>query len=198
MKPTGGRVTGNETSSGYRTLSRAGKLIEPMDRDWTVRRAGADDVPAIMAVAADAWRDTYAGLLSSDTIERFIERAYSRERVELRVTEHHFYVAEGAEGVVAFADAIERDDRLELAAIYALPNVRGRGSGTALLRKLLELFPGRDISADVLENNRKGEVFYERRGFAPRERVEATLFDEAVVERRWWRPADTPLMSQGH
>lgn len=169
-----------------------------MNRDWTVRRAATDDVPAIMAVAAAAWRDTYAGLLSSYTIESFIERAYSRDRVESRVTEDHFYVAESAEEVVAFADAIEHDDRIELAAIYTLPKVRGRGSGTALLRKLLELFPGRDISADVLENNRKGEVFYERRGFAPRERLEATLFDEAVVERRWWRPADTAVMTQGH
>lgn len=113
------------------------------------------------------------------------------------MTEHHFYAAEGAEEVVAFADAIEHDDRLELAAIYTLPKVRGRGSGTALLRKLLELFPGRDISADM-ENNRQGEVFYECRGFAPRERLEATLFDQAVVERRWWRPADTAVMSQGH
>lgn len=69
--------------------------------------------------------------------------------------------------------------------------MRGHGAGTSLLGKLVELFPGRDISADVVENNRKGEVFYERRGFAPRERLEAMLFGEAVIERRWWRPADT-------
>ncbi len=169
-----------------------------MGQTWTVRRAATDDVPAIMAVAAAAWRDTYNGLLNSGTIESFIERAYSRERVESRVTEDHFYIAEGAEGIFAFADALERDDRLELVAIYTLPKVRGHGAGTALLGKLLELFPGRDISADVVENNRKGEIFYERRGFAPRERLEAMLFGEAVIERRWWRPADTAVISQGH
>lgn len=161
--------------------------------DWTTRRATKDDGPAIMAVAAAAWRDTYDGLLKSDTIESFIERAYSPERVESRVAEDHFYVAEGSEGIVAFADAIERVDRLELLAIYTLPEVRRRGTGTALLGKLLELFPGRDISADVVENNRKGEIFYERRGFAPRERLEATLFGEAVIERRWWRPSDSQV-----
>ncbi len=164
-----------------------------MGQDWTVRRAAPDDVPAILAVAAAAWRDTYNGLLNVGTVESFIERAYWRERVESRVTEDHFYVAEAAEGIVAFADALERDDRLELLAIYTLPKVRGFGAGTALLSKLVELFPGRDMSADVVENNRKGEVFYERRGLAPRERLEATLFGETVIERRWWRPAENHL-----
>lgn len=155
-----------------------------------MRRATKDDGAAIMALASAAWRDTYDGLLKADTIQSFIERAYSPEHVESRVTEDDFYVAEGSEGIVAFADALERDDRVELVAIYTLPELRGRGAGTALLANLLELFPGRDISADVVEDNRKGEVFYEHRGFAPRERLQATLFGEPVVERRWWRPAD--------
>ena len=47
------------------------------------------------------------------------------------------------------------------------------------------LKPGQPISADVLDGNRKGETFYEARGFVPRERLEADLFGEPVVERRW-------------
>lgn len=156
---------------------------------WTVRRAREDDAAAIIAVAAAAWRDTYRGLLRPETIEDFVERAYSPERVAIRIRESHVYVAVGAAGIVAFADAVERDDRLELQAIYALPVVRGQGAGSALLETLIGLFPDRDISADVLQGNRKGEVFYERRGFVPRERLEATLLAEAVVERRWWRIA---------
>lgn len=162
-----------------------------MNRAWTVRRATKDDGPAVMAVAAAAWRDTYEGLLKPETIEAFIERAYSQERVETRIADDHFYLADGASGIVAFADALERDDRLELIAIYALPEMRGQGAGTALLNELREMFTDRDISADVLNGNRKGEIFYERRGFAPSETVEATLFGEPVVERRWWRQADS-------
>jgi hypothetical protein len=41
----------------------------------------------------------------------------------------------------------------------------------------------------VLAGNRKGEVFYEARGFEPREVVEEQLGDELVSERRWWLPA---------
>jgi len=65
--------------------------------------------------------------------------------------------------------------------------MRGRGAGTALLWTLLRVLPALPMSADVLAGNRKGEVFYERRGFVARETMEAELFGEPVVERRWWR-----------
>jgi hypothetical protein len=84
-----------------------------MGETWSVRRATVGDGAAIMAIAAAAWRDRYDGLLKPETIEAFIERAYSPERVESRVREDHFYVADGPEGIVAFADAVEREDHLE-------------------------------------------------------------------------------------
>jgi len=163
-----------------------------VDPNWRVRRATSDDSDAIRAVAASAWRDTYAGLLKQQTIERFITAAYSPERVGMRVTESECFVVEGDEGIVAFADAVAHEDHVELQAIYALPELRGRGAGTALLTTIVELFPEQPISADVLSGNRKGETFYERKGFMPGERLDAELFDEPVVERRWWRsPANS-------
>lgn len=161
-----------------------------MSAGWIVRRATAADEPAVRRLAAAAWRDTYAGLLDPATIEAFIERAYSAEHVAARIAEDHVLVAEDEAGVAAFADAIDRGDRIELAAIYADPERRYRGAGTALLATLTDDFPGRDVSADVLNGNRKGEVFYERRGFVPRERLETTLIAEPVIERRWWLHAD--------
>lgn len=158
-----------------------------MGGSWSARRATPDDGPAIRAVAAAGWRDTYADLLKPETIEAFIDRAYSAERVKARVSQDHVYVVDGPDGIIAFADALERDDHLELIAIYALPDRRGQGAGTALLDMLVALFPDQDISADVVDGNRKGEVWYERRGFAPRERLDTTLVGEPVVERRWWR-----------
>ena len=154
---------------------------------WRVRAATAEDADAVAAVAAAGWRDTYLGLLQPETIEAFLDRAYSRDRLHTRITSHHFYVAEGPQGIVAFADAAEEPDRLTLAAIYAFPQLRGQGAGTALLDALTTRFPDLPVAADVLVGNRKGEVFYERRGFEPRETIEGSLFGEDVVERRWWR-----------
>jgi GNAT superfamily N-acetyltransferase len=150
----------------------------------TVRRAWPEDIEAIRAVAAAAWRDTYAGLLKPETIESFIAGSYSFERMEQRIAST--FVAEDGPELIAFAGAVQLRDHVDLVAIYARPEWRGRGAGTLLLDAVQTAFPGQTISADVLDGNRKGEVFYETRGFVPRERLEAELFGEPVVERRWW------------
>ena len=51
--------------------------------------------------------------------------------------------------------------------------------------------PDLPIAADVLIGNRKGEAFYEARGFESRETVEEQLGAELVSERRWWRSPAT-------
>ena len=154
---------------------------------WQVRSAESRDVEAVRAVAAAAWRDTYAGLLRPETIEAFIANAYSAESVRRRISHRVFLVAESEAGIGAFADSVEEPDRITLAAIYAHPAVRGQGAGTALLDGIRERLAALPIAADVLVGNRKGERFYERRGFTPREIVEEQLFGESVLERRWWQ-----------
>lgn len=137
-------------------------------------------------MASAAWRDTYRGLLRSDTIESFLNDAYSETSLQRRVANHTFLVADDGGDIVGFADAIGRPDHVMLAAIYVLPDRRGEGIGTALLAEVQSRFPRQPIAADVLVGNRKGEVFYGRRGFIPREVIEVALADERVRERRWW------------
>lgn len=151
-----------------------------------VRDAVAADIDAIARVATAAWRDTYEGLLAPATIESFISSAYASERLARRVDGDVFLVGLADDVVVAFADAFDGVDRLTLAAIYVDPTRRGAGIGTQLLAELRRRHPGVPVVADVLRGNRKGEVFYERRGFEPRETIEDDLYGERVVERRWW------------
>ena len=157
-----------------------------------VRAATTDDGPAIREVAALAWRDAYAGQLRPETIEAFVDRAYSVERLHRRIGSDLFLVAEDPDGrIVAFANARPEEDRFDLLAIYALPESRGQGAGTALLAAVREAAGDRPVAADVLRGNRKGETFYEARGFVPRETLEVQLFEETVTLRRWWL-APTP------
>jgi GNAT superfamily N-acetyltransferase len=154
-----------------------------------VRRATASHAPAIRRIAHDAWRDTYAGMLRPDTIEWFLARAYSEERVALRIERHETWVAELDGSVAAYAETAIEPDRVTLVAIYADPAVRRVGLGSALLDAIVSTHPGLPVVADVLDGNRKGEPFYEAWGFEPRESVDEQLGDELVAERRWWRPS---------
>lgn len=159
-----------------------------------VRDATVADIDAIAGVAAAAWRDTYEGLLAPATIEAFISRAYSAERLARRVDGDEFLVGLADGDVVGFADAFPAADRLTLAAIYVDPARQGSGIGTQLLGELRRRHPGVPVVADVLAGNRKGETFYERRGFEARETIEGDLLGEPVVERRWWL-VDRPAVS---
>ena len=162
----------------------------------TIRDAVLSDAAEVHAVAGAAWRDTYEGLLRPSTVEAFVEAAYSVETLQRRFAHHTFLVIENEGRIIAFANAVLADDHLNLAAIYALPDSRGQGAGTMLLTALAARFPGVPVAADVLSGNRKGEVFYEHRGFHPREILKDELFGEPVVERRWWLGTPPPVVGQ--
>lgn len=165
---------------------------EPPRPTISVRRATPSHAPAIGDIARAAWRATYRDMLRDETIEWFVERAYSEERVALRIERHETWVAELDGVVAAFAETAVEPDRVTLVAIYASPGMRGRGLGSALLDAIVDAHPDLPIAADVLDGNRMGEAFYEARGFEPRETIDEQLGAELVVERRWWRPAGQP------
>jgi ribosomal protein S18 acetylase RimI-like enzyme len=153
-----------------------------------VRPATVDDVEAIREIAGSAWRATYAGLIDTEAIERFLAAAYAPERVQVRLLRHDVLVAGfGSDGAsAAFAEVVRHDDHLQLTAIYTLPGARGRGLGSALLGAILERHPGQAVAADVLVDNGLGEPFYQARGFEPRELLVEEIAGEPIRERRWW------------
>ena len=156
----------------------------------TVRPAVAADAAAVRDVGLSAWRVTYTDLVGADAVERFIGVAYTHERIGSRIERDVMFVASypggDPSGVDAFIEVVEEEDRPHIVAFYARPDSRGRGLGTALLAEVVAAFPGRDISADVLEGNDLGEPFYVARGFEPGEIIIEDLAGEPIRERRWW------------
>ncbi len=162
-------------------------MADPVDRpSIRVRRASGSDAPAVRRIALDAWRATYRGLLLDETIEAFLERAYAEERVDLRIERHEMWVAEADGTVALFAETAVEPDRVTLVAIYADPDKRGLGLGTAALDAVTAAHPDLPIAADVLIGNERGETFYAARGFVSREPIDEQLGAELVRERRWW------------
>jgi GNAT superfamily N-acetyltransferase len=160
----------------------------------SVRRATLDDAPAIGDVARAAWRATYAGLIGTDAVERFIAQAYGPDRVALRIERHDTFVVGSrdgdASGVDAFVESLVEGDHVHIAAFYTRPELRGLGLGSALLDRVVASHPGRDISADVLVGNALGEPFYVARGFEPGELLDEEIGGLTIRERRWWLRAE--------
>lgn len=158
-----------------------------------VRAATAEDSAAIQAVAIAAWRSTYAGLIAAESIERFIASAYTTERVATRIERHVVLVAGASVGIVeAFAETVSQDDHVQVVAIYVRPEVQGRGLGSALLQRVVEVHEGEDLAADVLVGNGLAEPFYAARGFQPGELLTDEIAGEEILERRWWLRARPP------
>lgn len=161
-------------------------------RVWA-RPAEASDAPAIRDVAVAAWWATYGDRLPADTIERFLATAYSEERVARRIERHEVLVGGVSQGgkpwpiVAAFAEVAAHDDHLQLVAIYAHPDARNRGLGSALLEAIVAAHPREDLAADVLLDNALAEPFYAARGFVPGEELTDEIAGTPIRERRWWR-----------
>lgn len=161
-------------------------------RRMRIRTATRDDLIGLGRVADAAFWETYAGLLKPDTIGRFLSSEYSPSVLRRRVLRGGVLVAEGG-GVVGFVDAVAEHDALEVSAIAVEPRVRHRGIGRALLGEVRRRHPALPLSADVLLGNLAAERLFEGSGFVPGEIVPSELFDEDVVERRWWsEPEATP------
>ncbi len=143
-------------------------------------------------MALAAWRLTYRNRLPPEAIERFLARAYSEQRVALRIRRHRVLVAgrasdDGAEWPVeAFAELAVQHDHVQLIALYVIAGLRGNGLGSALLEAVAASFPGRDLAADVLEDNDLAEPFYAARGFTPGEAHTDEVGGAPVRLHRWW------------
>ena len=127
------------------------------------------DLRAVREVARITWAETYRGIIPEDERTSFVERAYSEEALKQRMKTGVFLVAVLGGAVVGFADfdpGTGKPGEVELAAIYVLPEMQGRGVGT----RLLEVGIGRFASAEsltlrVARDNIDGRRFYEARGF---------------------------------
>ena len=176
------------------TLGRIRTDLGRTPAGLAARPAVAADAAAVRDVGISAWRATYADLVGSDAVERFIGLAYTLERIASRIERDVMFVAAcpggDPSGVDAFIEAVIEDDHAHIVAFYARPESRGRGLGTALLAEVVGAFPGRDISADVLEGNHLGEPFYLARGFEPGELIVEDIAGELIRERRWWLRAE--------
>lgn len=148
--------------------------------DWRLRRAGADDAPALAAVAAATFLETFAGVLTGPDILAHVARNSSAAKFTAwtaardsaaTIAEHPHGGAPVGYALVTPPDfPIELRARdIELRRIYALSLTRGTGLGRALMARAAEdalALGGRRMLIGVLGTNVRARAFYEREGFS--------------------------------
>ncbi|WP_394940276.1 GNAT family N-acetyltransferase [Psychromicrobium sp. YIM B11713] len=128
----------------------------------------AADIPRLAEVHAQAWKETYAGMLS----EEFLAAVTPESRLQMwqRATPEgmkRHWVAEDDGIIVGFAGVQPAKPgteaaREELWGLYLLQSHQGLGLGGALLRVALEQRPA---SLWVAEENSQAIGFYQHQGF---------------------------------
>ena len=150
-----------------------------------VRDADMDDIPQIQRVAWTTWHHTYRDTMPERIRVEFLNLAYSPASLRRRIGSNVFPVAVQGGSIVGFADFRPLPDgRMDLAAIYVLPEEQGRGIGVRLLRAGVARFPGTTgFVLRVERDNARARRFYEAHGFRESGEVTEEVFGHEVEMR---------------
>jgi ribosomal protein S18 acetylase RimI-like enzyme len=142
-----------------------------------IRRARADDAPAIAAVHVAAWREAYAGLLPARLLRSLsVEEAVLKWRPMLSVPHPAVFVAMRPDQTVAGfgscgpqrAAALAADGFAgEIEAIYLLAADQGQGLGRRLMAAMARALIAEGLGSAalwVLRDNQRSRGFYEALG----------------------------------
>lgn len=147
----------------------------------SIRKAAQDDIVQIKNVVTKAWHDTYKNIMAASTSVQFLEASFSTSRLEKRIKDTLFLVAEVDGEIVGFANFIY-GKALNLSAIYVLPEHQRHAIGTALLHNGLSYFDTYDaVFVEVALDNERATKFYYREGFELVREYEEDILGEKVL-----------------
>ena len=147
----------------------------------TLRQAEVDDAAAIAHVHTTSMREALPYLPELHTDEE------TRTWVATVVLPNQtVWVAEDDGQVVGVAALHEG----MLEQLYILPGYQGRGTGSRLLAKMMELSPA-GLSLWAFQRNMRARAFYERRGFVAVEFGDGSGNEEGEPDVRYeWSPRE--------
>lgn len=142
-----------------------------------------DDIPFVQEISKTSWHTTYEGIIPRSIQDKFLQNAYSEDRLIQRLQGSPFFVAELNETLVGFAHFSNvKEEQAELFAIYLMPDIQGQGIGTALLQHGIQvLLDATTLIVCVKKDNLKGIHFYNAKGFKILDEFEET-FDGHVLK----------------
>src|SRR4051812_27995873 len=101
-----------------------------------IRRAQVEDVPAIRAVLAATWRDTYSSFLAESVLEHVAAEWHSTKMLEAEIGRDSTFAGlarSASAGTIGMITAHSEDEILIVTRLYILPAFQRRGIGARLM-----------------------------------------------------------------
>ncbi|CDQ40849.1 MULTISPECIES: GNAT family N-acetyltransferase [Virgibacillus] len=135
--------------------------------EYNIRPMAEKDITQVQRVAETSWHTTYKGLIPQAVQDHFLTEAYSAKMLQRRMKFSYILVVEVDNQVIGFVNySPVTEGKVELGAIYLLPDYQGKGIGTALLARGIEMFPeAKVIYINVERDNEIAKPFYYAKGF---------------------------------
>jgi ribosomal protein S18 acetylase RimI-like enzyme len=143
-----------------------------------IRKADIKDAELLVELGCKTFYDTYHEQNTVDDMEQYLSANFTLQHIKEEILDasNDFYVAEKKEEVTGYIKISESATpkeishlkSLEIAKIYTLKNVHGKGVGTLLLHKAFEIAKQREKDAVwlcVWQKNDKAIRFYKKHGF---------------------------------
>ncbi len=142
----------------------------------TIRKAVSGDEKVLAFIQTQSWKAAFRDMIPADTLARLTdcqkaEEMYARvlEKPEIRVALES--VDGGPHGIIAWSkNRFDLgDDTAELICIHSLPNMWGRGFGSAMLERALGEMTRAGFHRVILwvfAENGRARRFYEKHGFS--------------------------------
>jgi ribosomal protein S18 acetylase RimI-like enzyme len=161
----------------------------------SIRVATRTDAALVADLSRVTFFETFAGQNTKENMDKFMNEQFTRENLMKEVGADHniFLVAEFEEETVGYARLREAPNppelkdlhAIELARIYSVQSRIGKGVGSALMEKCIEVATQQNMQAiwlGVWEKNKHAISFYERWGFEKFSEHEFILGDDIQTD----------------
>ena len=162
----------------------------------SIRYAGLEDAVLIADISHRTFYDTFASANTREDMDKFLNEQFTKGKLMMEVgaRENIFllaYFEEEIAGYVKLRDGrtprvLGNVDGLEIARIYVMTNMIGKGVGKQLMQYVINI--AKEKSKDVLwlgvwEKNQRAIEFYTKWGFEKFDETDFLLGDD--VQRDW-------------
>jgi ribosomal protein S18 acetylase RimI-like enzyme len=131
--------------------------------DIGIRPATASDIDNIALLAQVVWVTTYAKEGISTAFSRYVSGAFSCDTLLHEFKNNHLIVAEREQCLLGYA--LLEQNTAELKTLYVLPQLKGQGVGTALVRYCQQISV-KPLWLTCWEGNTGALAFYQKLQFS--------------------------------